>query len=302
MVAQFGVPLYGGTLVGQVVYQQGNAKGCDIFEKKLPATELPTILLVDRGGAPYSLMLLYQVTATCAWCCRRRPADALHNYIARCALTRVHALLGPQTATSLRRCEPPRCAWLAWYHLRVAKRYRGTLLQAYNAEKAGAKAIIVTDYKDERLLTMAAPEDRPEIAKLKDDITIPTALVQLVCLAPTVLLVVSVAACSVDDVLHTMQKASSRCILHVYLSAPVFTEGYSSLQSGRCLERCQAWTYRRGFTLLLLPQSVGQKLKDALSDGDKASVVVELDWKESVLHDSERWFHLLHAPCALSAL
>lgn len=54
------------------------------------------------------------------------------------------------------------------------------LLQAYNAEKAGAKAIIVTDYKDERLLTMAAPEDRPEIAKLKDDITIPTALVQLV--------------------------------------------------------------------------------------------------------------------------
>jgi len=34
------------------------------------------------------------------------------------------------------------------------------------------------DYQDERLLTMAAPEDRPEIAKLRDDITIPTALVQ----------------------------------------------------------------------------------------------------------------------------
>jgi hypothetical protein len=51
--------------------------------------------------------------------------------------------------------------------------------QAYNAEKAGAKAIIVADYKDERLLTMAVPEDRPEIAKLKNDITIPTALVTL---------------------------------------------------------------------------------------------------------------------------
>lgn len=49
--------------------------------------------------------------------------------------------------------------------------------QAYNAEKAGAKAIIVTDYKDERLLTMAVPEDRPEIAALKNDITIPTALI-----------------------------------------------------------------------------------------------------------------------------
>ena len=34
--------------------------------------------------------------------------------------------------------------------------------QAYNAEKAGAKAIIVADYKNERLLTMAVPEDRPE--------------------------------------------------------------------------------------------------------------------------------------------
>ena len=41
-------------------------------------------------------------------------------------------------------------------------------------------------------------------------------------------------------------------------------------------------------TFLLASQSVGQKLKEALSAGDSASVVVELDWKESVLHDSER--------------
>jgi len=54
--------------------------------------------------------------------------------------------------------------------------------QAYNAEKAGAKAIIVADYKDERLLTMAVPEDRPEIAALKNDITIPTALITQVLL------------------------------------------------------------------------------------------------------------------------
>lgn len=49
------MPLYGGTLVGQVVYLKGNAKGCNIFEKRLPATELPTILLVDRGGAQHPL-------------------------------------------------------------------------------------------------------------------------------------------------------------------------------------------------------------------------------------------------------
>lgn len=85
--------------------------------------------------------------------------------------------------------------------------------QAYNAEKAGAKAIIVMDYKDERLLTMAVPEDRPEIAALKNDITIPTALIT---------------------------------------------------------------------------QQVGAKIKEALHARDAAPVVVELDWKESVLHEDDR--------------
>lgn len=111
---------------------------------------------------------------------------------------------GPQTATSSRRCEPLCCASLACCSFQGAKHSRDTLLQAYNAEKAGAKAIIVTDYKDERLLTMAAPEDRPEIAKLKDDITIPTALVQLVRLAPVVLFLVSVAACPENSVLQSL--------------------------------------------------------------------------------------------------
>lgn len=36
------------------------------------------------------------------------------------------------------------------------------------------------DDREEQLLTMAAPEDRPEIAKLREDITIPTALVSRV--------------------------------------------------------------------------------------------------------------------------
>jgi hypothetical protein len=69
------------------------------------------------------------------------------------------------------------------------------------------------DYKDERLLTMAVPEDRPEIAALKNDITIPTALIT---------------------------------------------------------------------------QEVGQKIKDALHVQNAAPVVVELDWKESVLHENDR--------------
>jgi len=52
--------------------------------------------------------------------------------------------------------------------------------KAYNAEKAGAKAILVMDDREEQLLTMAAPEDHPEIAKLREDITIPTALIRRV--------------------------------------------------------------------------------------------------------------------------
>ena len=38
--------------------------------------------------------------------------------------------------------------------------------------------MIVADYTEERLLTMAAPEDRPEIERLKDEITIPTVLIK----------------------------------------------------------------------------------------------------------------------------
>ena len=53
-------------------------------------------------------------------------------------------------------------------------------VQAYNAQLAGAKAILIVDNVEESLLTMSNPEERPEIAKLKNDITIATALVQKV--------------------------------------------------------------------------------------------------------------------------
>ena len=53
-------------------------------------------------------------------------------------------------------------------------------VQAYNAQNAGAKAILIVDNVEESLLTMSNPEERPEIAKLKNDITIATALVKKV--------------------------------------------------------------------------------------------------------------------------
>ncbi len=36
-------------------------------------------------------------------------------------------------------------------------------------------------------------------------------------------------------------------------------------------------------------QEVGQKIKDALHSQSAAPVVVELDWKESVLHEDDRY-------------
>ena len=49
--------------------------------------------------------------------------------------------------------------------------------KAYHAQQAGAKAVLVYDDREESLLTMAAPEDKPEIAKLRDEIEIPTSLI-----------------------------------------------------------------------------------------------------------------------------
>ena len=57
---------------------------------------------------------------------------------------------------------------------------------------------------------MAAPEDRPEIAKLKDDITIPTALVQLVRLAQRAVLFVVCAAAYLQDRVPTLEAFARR--------------------------------------------------------------------------------------------
>lgn len=47
--AQFGVPLYGGALTGEIVYMENNKLGCSVFERPLVPETLPVFLLVDRG-------------------------------------------------------------------------------------------------------------------------------------------------------------------------------------------------------------------------------------------------------------
>jgi hypothetical protein len=54
-IGNFGVPKYGGTLHGVVVYPKSNLKACKSFDDfdisfKPKAGDLPVFLLVDRGG------------------------------------------------------------------------------------------------------------------------------------------------------------------------------------------------------------------------------------------------------------
>ncbi|CAH9107124.1 unnamed protein product [Cuscuta europaea] len=57
-IGNFGVPDYGGSLVGTVVYAQQGASGCSVFEGDNPfksKTRRPTILLLDRGECYFTL-------------------------------------------------------------------------------------------------------------------------------------------------------------------------------------------------------------------------------------------------------
>ncbi|ESQ33748.1 hypothetical protein EUTSA_v10007059mg [Eutrema salsugineum] len=55
-IANFGVPNYGGYMIGSVVYAGKGAYGCDSFEKTFkPKFPRPTILIIDRGECYFAL-------------------------------------------------------------------------------------------------------------------------------------------------------------------------------------------------------------------------------------------------------
>jgi hypothetical protein len=54
-IGNFGIPQYGGSMAGAVVYPKDNKKGCKEFEEfrisfQSKPGALPTFVLVDRGG------------------------------------------------------------------------------------------------------------------------------------------------------------------------------------------------------------------------------------------------------------
>lgn len=52
-IGNFGVPDYGGSMVGSVIYPQKGSNGCNSFDGEKPfksKSSRPIILLLDRGG------------------------------------------------------------------------------------------------------------------------------------------------------------------------------------------------------------------------------------------------------------
>ncbi|XP_031485205.1 vacuolar-sorting receptor 1-like [Nymphaea colorata] len=108
-IGNFGVPQYGGTMVGIVAYPHANQKACKTFDDagisfKTKPGGLPTFVLIDRGDCYFTL-------------------------------------------------------------------------KAWNAQKAGAAAILVADDKVEPLITMDTPEEENAGASYLENITIPSALI-----------------------------------------------------------------------------------------------------------------------------
>ncbi|XP_041010612.1 vacuolar-sorting receptor 3-like [Juglans microcarpa x Juglans regia] len=108
-IGNFGIPQYGGSMAGVVMYPRENQKGCRGFDEfgisfKSKPGALPTFVLVDRGDCFFAL-------------------------------------------------------------------------KVWNAQKAGASAVLVADDIEEALITMDSPEEDGSSAKYIENITIPSALI-----------------------------------------------------------------------------------------------------------------------------
>lgn len=65
-IGNFGIPQYGGSMAGNVVYPKDNKKGCKEFDEsgisfKSSPGALPTIVLLDRGSKFLFLLLPYLI-------------------------------------------------------------------------------------------------------------------------------------------------------------------------------------------------------------------------------------------------
>lgn len=67
-IGNFGIPQYGGSMAGTVVYPKDNRNGCKDFDEglfKAKPGALPTFALVDRGGNLVTSILCAVLTLSC---------------------------------------------------------------------------------------------------------------------------------------------------------------------------------------------------------------------------------------------
>ncbi|CAA6653551.1 unnamed protein product [Spirodela intermedia] len=105
-IANFGIPQYGGSMAGTIVYPKQNSDGCEAFSESFRAKigGLPYFVVVDRGGCFFAK-------------------------------------------------------------------------KVWNAQNAGASAVLVVDNTDEPLITMDLPREDTDAATFIQNITIPSALI-----------------------------------------------------------------------------------------------------------------------------
>ena len=63
-IGNFGIPQYGGSMAGAVVYPKENQKACKAFDEfgisfQSKPGALPTFILVDRGGTLFLFLLFF---------------------------------------------------------------------------------------------------------------------------------------------------------------------------------------------------------------------------------------------------
>jgi len=63
-IGNFGIPQYGGTMVGIVVYPKSDRKACKAFDEfgisfRSKPGAFPTFVLVDRGGEEFRFLVYY---------------------------------------------------------------------------------------------------------------------------------------------------------------------------------------------------------------------------------------------------
>ncbi|KAL6013111.1 Vacuolar-sorting receptor 3 [Asimina triloba] len=136
-IGNFGIPQYGGSMAGTVVYPKTNRKGCNTFEESFKSRigALPKFVLVDRGA----VLVADEV-----------PLDSLPSSFS------VNSM---ELSIS---CSFADCFFA---------------LKVWNAQNAGASAVLVADDTEERLITMDSPREDEEAAKYIQNITIPSALI-----------------------------------------------------------------------------------------------------------------------------